>query len=319
MSFPKRQAVNDAMPIHVRWDVDFGGRVGRAKRIARQIREIAPEVVELRIESDRGISELSAVFTEIHKAHPEVEATVRLTPKAAAAARLGYPIRFLWTIDPGEPFGRCIPEGARAVSFAPDEESIPGLPDLLEEFADSPAEELHLRNVAAVRALASKGHVPVPRPGQIREVSERIAASRPSMKGKRLVVHDYFLCRMLRDHFPGEAGNRVDFSGCRAGSRLAHVDWEGNVYPCDSLPIRLGNLLETSFAQIWRSPARRRIAEAIREVPADCDSCTAYVGCFGGCRGLAYLASGSFDSPGPWCDEEEKKGGGPQRVSGGRS
>lgn len=281
-----------SLPTRVRWDVDFRGRVGRPKRIARQIREIAPEVVELRIEGDRGISELSAVFTEIHKGHPKVEATVTPGPKSVAAARWGYPIRFLWTIDPGATFQRCIPADARGVSFAPDEETIRLLPDVLEEFADSPVEELHLPNVAAVRALASKGHIPVPRPEQIREVSEKISDARPSMKGKRLVVHDVFLCRMLRDLFPREAGNRVDFSGCQAASRLAYVDWDGNVYPCDSLPIRLGNLLETSFERIWGSPARQRIVEAIREVPVDCESCSAYIGCFGGCRGLARLASG---------------------------
>lgn len=288
-----------SLPVHVRWDVDFAGRVGRPKRIARQIREIAPEFVELRMEGDRGISELSAVFTEIHKAHPKVEATVRLTRKSVAAARWGYPIRFLWTIDPGATFQRCIPADAPGISFAPDEETIHLLPDVLEEFADSPAEELHLPNVAAVRALAAKGHIPVPRPEQIREVSEKLSGSRPPMRGKRLVVHDFFLCRMLQRLFPAEAGNRVDFPGCRAGSRLAYVDWDGNVYPCDSLPIRLGNLLETPFTRIWDSPARQRIVEAIAEGSVDCKSCTAYVGRFGGCRGLAYLASGALGAA-PW-------------------
>lgn len=287
-----------SLPAHIRWDVDFRGRVGRTKRIARQIREIAPEFVELRFEGDRGISELSAVFAEIHKGHPKVEATVRLTPRAVAAARWGYPIRFLWTIDPSATFQRCIPPDALGISFAPDEETIHLLPGVLEEFADSLVEELHLPNVAAVRALASKGHIPLPRPEQFREVSEKISASRPSLNGKRLVVHDFLLCRMLRDLFPGgEAGTRIDFSGCQAASRLAYVDWDGNVYPCDSLPIRLGNLLETSFERIWGSPARQRIVEAIREVPVDCESCSAYIGCFGGCRGLASLAAYGWLSP----------------------
>lgn len=280
------------LPIQIRWDVDFRGRIGRPKRIARQIREIAPEFVELTFEGDRGISELSAIFTEIHKIHPKVEATLGLTGKAVAAARWGYPITFLWAFEGGKTFSHCIPKEARAVSFTPEEETILLLPEILEDFSESTAEELHLPNVNAVRALAAKGHIPVPRAEQIREVSEKIALSPVPMEGKRLIVHDFFLCRALRSVFPDEGGNRVEFPGCEAGTRLAYVDWDGNVYPCDSIPIRLGNLLETPFERIWRSPARMRVVEAIHSVPVDCDSCMAH----SGCRGLSHFASGNTDA-----------------------
>ena len=279
------------LPTHVRWDVDFGGRVGRPKRIARQIREIAPQFVELRIEGDKGIDELSAIFTEIHKCNPKIEATVGLTARAVAASRWGYPIIFLWAIEGGNTFSRCLPEDARAVSFAPDEETIHLLPQVLEDFAESGAKELHLPNVNAVRALAAVGHIPVASSGQFREMSRKLNPSRISLVGKRIVVHDFFLCRLLRNVFPDEGGKRVEFSACDAGTRLAYVDWDGNVYPCDSIPIRLGNLLETPFERIWGSPQRVRVVEAIHSVPVDCDSCIAH----SGCRGLAYFASDSFD------------------------
>lgn len=279
------------MPTDIRWDVDFKGRIGRPKRIARQIREIAPQFVELAFEGDRGVSELSAIFTEIHKNHPKVKATVRLTAKATAAARWGYPITFLWAFDGGQPFSHCIPRDARAVSFTPEEETILLLPEVLEDFAESTAEELHLPNVNAVRSLAEKGHIPAPRAEQIREVSEKIARTPVSLDGKRLVVHDFFLCRALRGVFSDKGGIRVEFPGCEAGTRLAYVDWDGNVYPCDSIPIRLGNLLETPFDRIWRSPQRMRVVEAIHSVPVDCDSCMAH----SGCRGLAHFASGTSE------------------------
>lgn len=280
--------MDNSFPIRVRWDVDFRGRVGRSKRIARQIREIAPEVVELAIESEKGIEELSAILTEIHKCHPKIVATVGLTARAVAASRRGYPISFLWAIEGSQTFSRCIPEDGRAVSFAPDEETIHLLPEVLEDFAESPAVELHLPNVNAIRALAARGHVPVPRSGQFREVSEQLAGSRIHLDGKRLVVHDFFLWRILRDAFPDSGGHCVEFPGCEAGTRLAYVDWDGNVYPCDSIPIRLGNLVETPFERIWRSPQRMRVVEAVRSVPVDCDSCMAH----SGCRGLAHFASG---------------------------
>lgn len=289
------------MPIRVRWDVDFRGRVGRTKRIARQIREIAPLVVELRIEGEKGVSELSAIFTEIHKANPKVEATVALSPQSVAAARWGYPIDFIWGVAPGRPFGVLLPDGARAVSFTPDEDTIATLPDVLEDFAESAASELRLPNVNAIRAVAEKGHVPHLRPDQIRAASETIARAGIDLTGKALAIHDYFLWRVLKDAHPAAVGDRVEFAGCQAGAALVHVDWDGNVYPCDSLPIRLGNLIETPFERIWRSPARERIFAAIKATPGACDSCGSYSGCLGGCRGLAYLSSEAFDAADPAC------------------
>lgn len=293
-----------SMPIRIRWDVDFRGFAGRAKRIARQIREAAPLIVELRIEGQRGLSDLSAVFTEIHKCNPCIEATVRLSPKAVDAAQRGYPIDFIWEVSVREPFRELLPSKVKEISFTPDKNTLDDLPDVLEEFAGSGLECLRLPNVNAVRALAEKGHVPVPTPDKLRTASEKIARLDVSLEGKRLVVHDYFLWKSLRNAFPREAGERVEFSGCQAGSALAYVDWEGNVYPCDSLPIRLGSLKETSFEKVWRSPAREQVLAAIRSLPATCGSCGLSKGCLAGCRGMAYSARGTLDSPDPSCPDE---------------
>src|SRR3989304_4571727 len=128
-----------SLPTRIRWDVDFRGRMGRPKRIARQIRGIAPQFVELRIEGERGIEELSGIFTEIHKCHPEIEATVSLIPKAAAAARWGYPIKFIWAIEAGKTFSRRIPADARGGSVPP-RGRVAGPPD-------------RMRSVGAIRSV----------------------------------------------------------------------------------------------------------------------------------------------------------------------
>lgn len=300
------------MPIRVRWDVDFGRRVGRPKRIARQIRGIAPLAVELRIEGERGMEELSAVLAEINKCGAKVGVTAALSPRSVAAVRWGYPVDLAWDVGAGGPFRRSLPDDARAIAFTPDEDTIGALPAVLEEFAESAARELRLRNVNAVRAVAAKGHVPVPAAGQVREACEEIARSAIDLAGKSLVVHDYFLWKALRDRFPEACAERVEFAGCQAGGALVHVDWDGNVYPCDSLPIRLGNLLETPFERIWRSPAREQVFAAIRATPGGCERCGAYGGCLGGCRGLAYQSSESFDAPDPSCPE-----GGAAKPQGG--
>jgi len=287
------------MPTRVRWDIDFHGRAGRTKRIARQIREALPGIVELRIEGEKGLSELPAIFTEIHEGVPRVEATVRLFPGATSVARRGYAMDFIWQVNARAPFRRLLLPGAEAISFTPDEDSLPHLPDVLEEFAESNVRVMHLTNVNAIRALAKVGHVPVPRPGQLQKAAEIISRLPISLAGKRLVIHDYFLWKLLHAVFPDEAGERVEFSGCQAASGLAYVDWEGNVYPCDSLPIRLGNLQERTFVKIWRSPARAQILDALHAVPASCEPCDPPKGCLFGCPGLAYAVSGSPDAPAP--------------------
>lgn len=275
-----------ARPAHIRWDIDFRGMSGRAKRIARQIRESSPRIVELRIEGEMGISELPAIYAEIHKCDAKIVATVRLFPGVSELAQRGYVMDFLWWVDAHQPFRGEVPPGAKAISMTVDEDSLPHFPDLLEEFAGSDVQELHLPNVNAVRALAEVGHVPLPQPGELLEAAGAVSRRQIPLTRKRLVVHDFFLWKHLRDVFPREAAESVEFSECRAASALAHVDWEGNVYPCDSLPIRLGNLQDRTFERIWRSPARMQILDTIRAIPDACGPCDQAPGCLSVCRGL---------------------------------
>jgi radical SAM protein with 4Fe4S-binding SPASM domain len=300
--------LEQSMPVRVRWDVDFRGRAGRTKRIARQIREASPKVVELRIEGEKGFAEFPAIFAEIHKCSPWIEATVRLFPGASALAQRGYSMKFVWEVDARRPFEGMLPPDAEAISFTADESSLGGLPDVLEEFAGSGARVLHLPNVNAIRSLAEVGHVPVPRIEQLQAAVESISRLSVSLKGKSLVVHDYFLWKLFRDVFPKETGKRIGFLGCHAASALAYVDWDGNVYPCDSLPIRLGNLQETTLQKIWRAPARIQILDALRAAPADCGGCGQIEGCHSGCRGLAYAVSGSLSAKDPYCRESPAAG-----------
>ncbi|MBI5576361.1 MAG: SPASM domain-containing protein [Deltaproteobacteria bacterium] len=291
------------MPIRVRWDIDFQGRYGRAKRIARRIHEASPLIVELRIDGEKGLAEFPAIFTEIHKNNPRIETTLPLDPDAVAAARWGYPMDFIWEVKALQPFRRRLPPDAEAISFVPDEDNLSHLADIIEEFAESGARTLHLPNINAVRSLASVGHVPIAGAGALQDAARSLSSLRISLEGKKLVAHDYFLWRILRHAFPAETGGRVEFSGCQAASALAYVDWEGSVYPCDSLPIRLGNLQDTKFEKIWNAPARRRVLEAIRSVPGACEPCDQRDACLSGCRGLAYHAAGTLNAPDPACPE----------------
>src|SRR3990170_3232954 len=79
--------------------------------------------------------------------------------------------------------------------------------------------------------------------------------------------------RCGRDLLHPRRGDRVEFSGCQAGTALAYVDWEGNLYPCDSLPIRLGSIEERTLEEVWNSPLRGRVADTVRSTPWACDGC----------------------------------------------
>lgn len=292
-----------SMPVRVRWDVDFRERAGRVKRIARRVAEASPLFVELHISGKRGVKELPGIVAELQKTGSRVSLHLPLLPQASAIHRLGYPVEYVWDVGASAGFLARLPEGAKAISFVPDEDCADELPEVVAEFADSGLSELHLPNVNAVRAVAAHGRVPVPGIERLRSAAGAVAALGLPLPGKRLLVHDFFLWKSLSAAFPGATGERVEFSGCQAGTALAYVDWEGNLYPCDSLPIRLGCLENESFEEAWNTPARARVADALRSTPRACEGCGERRGCLGGCRGMAYLASGSFDAPDPACPE----------------
>lgn len=293
-----------SMPVRVRWSVDFRERSGRVKRIARRIAEASPLRVELHISGKKGLSDLPAILAEIQRSGSRVSVHLPLLPQASGLSRRGYPVDYVWDIGTTAGFLPRLPDDATTVSFVPDEETAEELPEVVAEFADSDLSELHLPNVNVVRAVADLGHVPVPGIGHLRDAARAVASRRIPLSGKRLVVHDYFLWKALSETFPDATGERIEFAGCEAGTALAYVDWEGGVFPCDSLPIRLGSLEDGTFEKVWSSPLRGQVAAAVRSSPASCDSCASYRGCLGGCRGMAYLATGFLDAPDPACPEE---------------
>lgn len=260
--------------------------------------------MELRISGRRGLSELTGILAELLKGGSRVSLHLPLLPQASTIHRRGYPVDYVWDVGSTTGFLSRLPEGAKAISFVPDEDSADELPEVVAEFSDSGLSVLHLPNVNAVRAVAAGGHVPVPGIDRLRAAAGAVAALGVSLRGKRLIVHDFFLWKSLSGTFPGAVGDRVEFSGCQAGTALAYVDWEGNLYPCDSLPIRLGSLEDGTLEEVWISPARLRVADAVRSSPWACEDCAEQRGCLGGCRGMAYLASGSLDAPDPACPEE---------------
>lgn len=111
----------------------------------------------------------------------------------------------------------------------------------------------------------------------------------------KVIIHDPFLWKMF---FPS-----VEFpeGGCQGANTMLYISPEGDVYPCPSLPVKLGTLMGASLKEIISSNGKRELREKLLRAPAGCAHCDELLSCMGGCRGRALVVSGSLDAPDPGC------------------
>lgn len=148
--------------------------------------------------------------------------------------------------------------------------------------------------------IADKPKIPA-RDHFLREKIARAINGSPFSRNGTLnfIVHDPFLWKLLDPRcFEGRKNN---FKGCQAANSTAYVDFKGDAYPCALLPIKLGNLLQNSFGEIWSSKERKVIRKKIEDVPENCKKCSRLSECNGGCRGLSLLINGDIRSKDPTC------------------
>ena len=110
-----------------------------------------------------------------------------------------------------------------------------------------------------------------------------------------IAIHDPFLWRVF---YPG-----VQFpeGGCQGANSMFYISPEGDVYPCPSLPVKLGSLQDSSLKDIMLSPQKKELRERLLRPPAECLDCNEVDRCAGGCRGRAYVSSGSLNVHDPAC------------------
>jgi len=112
-------------------------------------------------------------------------------------------------------------------------------------------------------------------------------AGEPSSVSLR--VHDLFLSEALGlDPF-------ASYAGCAGASTLAHLTHAGKLVACRTLPLELGDLLDSSLADIWKMEGRGRVAKVLSGTPEECLACSLAGSCGGGCPGLA-PGAGLMDS-----------------------
>ncbi len=93
--------------------------------------------------------------------------------------------------------------------------------------------------------------------------------------------------------------NEIGFTGCTAGITRFHIFPNGDVTPCAYLPVKTGNIRETSFLEIVRNSEMFKALRA-RKVNGHCATCK-YKKICGGCRSRAYATSGDYLAEDPVC------------------
>jgi len=101
--------------------------------------------------------------------------------------------------------------------------------------------------------------------------------------------------------------------GCIAGIRYCRIDPGGEVTPCPYLPLGLGNIRKTSFAEIWNGSEVFRNLRSGDALTGKCGACEYRSAC-GGCRARAYglteegSQAGDYLAEDPWCLYEPESG-----------
>ncbi len=81
--------------------------------------------------------------------------------------------------------------------------------------------------------------------------------------------------------------------GCIAGLSYCRIYPEGEVTPCPYLPIKLGNIKETPFKEIWENSEVLTSMRDFENLKGRCGACEYKAKC-GGCRARAYGLSSDF-------------------------
>ncbi|MEM0216473.1 MAG: SPASM domain-containing protein, partial [Candidatus Bathyarchaeia archaeon] len=93
----------------------------------------------------------------------------------------------------------------------------------------------------------------------------------------------------------------ADFiGGCGAGRLYCSISPEGEVQPCVFLPIKVGNLREEKFSEVWLNSEVFNILRDRENLKGACGRCRYKYVC-GGCRARAYAYRGDLLASDPGC------------------
>jgi len=105
----------------------------------------------------------------------------------------------------------------------------------------------------------------------------------------------------------------IEWGGNSAGRKLLNIDSEGFVKPDPFFPVKIGNILNQDFSDIWTNEPTellQKLREHPRALSGKCGSCQYINICNGGSRSRAYAIHGDMWAEDPSCylTEDKTKG-----------
>jgi AdoMet-dependent heme synthase len=177
-----------------------------------------------------------------------------------------------------------VPPSARITVGSDNWESVERLFRLLEPMIDA----FHVSRVAPIAAC----QIQPPDAGDYRKVIYRLYALRA--KHPKIKLQDPFFGPLMNCE-----SDCPSFSGCSAGVSGLCVDQIGDIYPCRRLPVGLGNVRETSLAEVYLHDPLLQSLRA-RRLRGRCGECEHLLYC-GGSRCVAFAATGDPLESDPGC------------------
>lgn len=87
--------------------------------------------------------------------------------------------------------------------------------------------------------------------------------------------------------------------GCLAGISYCSITPNGDVFPCPYLPLKVGNVRDTPFSEIWADSKVFKDMKSL-DYNGKCGTCD-YKDTCGGCRARAYFYYDDYMADEPWC------------------
>ena len=115
-----------------------------------------------------------------------------------------------------------------------------------------------------------------------------------------------YLRRRQRDRDEAPVTMENDDDGlCSAGRAACSISPSGDVYPCVLMPVKAGNLLESTFDEIWRNaPALRNMRALVENHKIACRGCDDETHSF--CPALNLLQMGDMSAASPQLLREQR-------------
>lgn len=142
----------------------------------------------------------------------------------------------------------------------------------------------------------------IPAPADLATLQSRLAKVEVPA-GFTMTIHDPFLWQAINPAMPFPGG------GCQGANTMLHLAPDGGVYPCPSLPFRLGSLPADHLRDLLDGQDRAQLREALRQAPVACLACRELSACRGGCRGRGLITDGTLLAIDPACGSVMQKGG----------